>query len=97
MVGSGAKDEESLTVRGTELFCVLLHMGGVDIIEPGLINPLRSDADSPRGTTMLPDVNVELRDSGGMTGTDAMALAGGRRPMIAAEQNLGVIYISSSL
>jgi len=66
------------------------------LIEPGLINPPRSDADSPRGTAMLPDANAELRDSGGMTGTDAMALAGGRRPMIAAEQNLGVIHITTS-
>ena len=77
-------------------------MGGVDMIKPGLIkpglsNPPRSDADSPRGTPMLANANAELCDSGEMTRTDAMALAGGRRPMIAAEQNLGVIYISSSL
>ena len=90
------KDEESLTVCGTELFCVLLHMGGMDTIEPGLINPPRSDADSPRGTAMLPDANAELCDSGGMTGTDAMALAGGRRTVIVAEQNLGVIHVTTS-
>ena len=90
------KDEESLTICGTELFYTLLHMGGVDIIEPGLINPPRSDADSPRGTAMLADGNAQLCDSGGMPGTDAMALAGGRRPMIAVEQDLGVIYVCTS-
>lgn len=75
---------------------MLLHMGGVDMIEPGLINPPRSDADVPSGTAILADANAELCDSGGMIGTDAMALASGRRTMIVAEQNLGVIHVTAS-